>query len=61
MRMVSADEERQVLLSRSAEAIRAGLSIDEARAFAHSGVDVGVLRKLVSEGCPVDLIRRIVL
>ena len=59
--MVSADEERDVFLNRSAEAIRAGLSVDEARAFAHSGVDIGLLRRLVAEACPVELIRRIVL
>jgi hypothetical protein len=59
--MVSAHEDREVLLKRSSEAIRAGLSVDEARAFAASGVDVGVLRRLVAEGCPVELIRRIVL
>jgi hypothetical protein len=59
--MVSAEEEREVFLNRSAEAIRAGLSVDEARAFAHSGVDIGLLRFLVRAGCPLELLRRIVL
>jgi hypothetical protein len=58
---VAADEDREVFLNRSAEAIRAGLSVDEARAFAHSGVDIGLLRRLLAEQCPLALIRRIVL
>jgi hypothetical protein len=50
-----------VLLRRTREALVAGLSLAEARAFAHSGVDIGQLRRLVAEACPLELLRRIVL
>lgn len=48
-------------LRRYREARRAGLTIVEARLFAESPADVGELRKLVKGGCPVELIRDIVL
>lgn len=60
--VVAADEDREVFLNRSAEAARdADMSVCEARAFAHSGVDIGLLRWLVAHKCPPELIRRIVL
>jgi hypothetical protein len=59
--MIAADEEREVLVNRASEAIKAGLTVLEAKAFAASGVDIGLLRKLVAQGCPKDQLRRIVL
>lgn len=55
------DEERAVLLSRTLEALAAGLSLAEARAFAHSQLDIGQLRWLVAHNCPLEQLRRIVL
>lgn len=55
------DEVEEVSLHRFREARQAGLSIVEACLFAESSVDVGELRSLVAAGCPIQLIRRIVL
>lgn len=54
-------EQRTVITRRYLEARAAGLDKLEARIFAHSGVDVGLLRKLVACGCEPRLIARIVL
>ena len=43
------------------EAKAAGLTMVERRLFAESNSDIGVLRKLVKDGCPPELISRIVL
>lgn len=59
--LTKASEEDAVLLRRTREALAAGLSLAEARAFAHSGVDIGQLRWLVAHRCPVEQLRRIVL
>src|SRR5690348_10670210 len=55
------DEALEVRRNRYREAKRAGLSIVEAEIFSSNGVDVGQLRRLVTKGCPVALIREIVL
>lgn len=55
------DERHAVYYSRYREAKQAGLTMAERRLFAESDADIGVLRKLVAAGCPVELIRRIVL
>lgn len=55
-----ADEEIEVLRRRYHEAVDAGLSVHEARIFARNGEDVGVLRRLIADGCPVTLIALIV-
>jgi hypothetical protein len=55
------DEGRTVLYLRYQEARRAGLSIVEARLFAESDQDVGLLRKLVKASCDPRLIAQIVL
>ncbi len=54
-------EGREVRRRRLDEALAAGLTIDDARAFRDSGVDVGELRRLVQAGCPPELIARILL
>ena len=54
-------ETSAVYYSRYREAKRAGLTMAERRLFAESDTDIGILRKLVDDGCPVDLIRQIVL
>lgn len=54
-------------MRRIREAVDAGLTLEEARVFAVSGADVGLLRALVApsekwpDGCPIELIREIVL
>lgn len=58
---VEPSEAVKTYLRRYREARRAGLTIVEARLFAESDADVGELRKLVKGGCPVELIRDIVL
>lgn len=55
------DEGVEVYRRRYHEARKAGFTMVEAQLFADSKADVGVLRKLVKDGCPVDLIRAIVL
>lgn len=56
------DEARStVYYHRYNAAKEAGLTMLERRLFAESDADIGVLRKLVRDGCPVDLIRKIVL
>ena len=50
-----------VRVRRYEEAQKAGLTTAEAHLFADSQADVGELRKLVKAGCPVELIREIVL
>lgn len=54
-------ETSAVYYKRYREAKKAGLTMAERRLFAESDTDIGVLRKLVEDGCPVDLIRKIVL
>jgi hypothetical protein len=54
--------ERDVVIQRRyLEARAAGLSDEEATAFAASDVDVGLLRRLVSAHCPPATIARIVI
>lgn len=55
------DEQIAVLERRFLEARRAGLSHTDARRFAEGACDVGVLRRLVADGCPVVLLARIVI
>ena len=55
------DEKIAVYGWRYDQARDAGLTIAEAMLFASSDTDVGVLRKLVRDECPVGLIREIVL
>jgi len=55
------DEQLEVLRRRYTEARRAGLTIAEATLFAESDADVGELRRLVRDGCPVETLRLIVL
>jgi hypothetical protein len=55
------DEQLEVLRRRYMEARKAGLSWVEAKLFAESDEDVGVLRKLVEKGCEPQLIARVLL
>ncbi len=55
------DEQARVRRRRYWEALEAGLTEVEARLFAESPADVGELRRLVKDGCPLETIRRIVL
>lgn len=55
------DEELEVFRHRQAEAVEAGFTAREALIFGESKVDVGQLRSLVRDGCPLKLIRKIVL
>jgi len=55
------DEQLEVLRRRYTEARRAGLTIAEATLYAESDADVGELRRLVRDGCPVETLRAIVL
>ena len=55
------DEKLEVGRRRYQEARDAGLTIAESMIFADSDADIGVLRKLVKDGCPVELVREIVL
>ena len=54
-------EAQQVYRHRYREAREAGMSIVEASLFADSDGDLAELRRLVELGCPIQLIRRIVL
>lgn len=54
------DELLEVRRRRYQEARRAGLTIPEAKLFADSDADVGLLRRLVATGCPDWLIAKIV-
>jgi hypothetical protein len=54
------DELLEVRRRRYREARAAGLSMAEARLFADSDQDVGLLRRLVAGGCDPHLIARIV-
>lgn len=55
------DERGQVDVWRYRQAKEAGFTDVEASLWAESDGDVGALRKLVSLGCPHDLIAQIVL
>lgn len=55
------DEARTVLKNRYQEARRAGLSIVEAKLFADSDQDVGVLRRCVRNGWSAEQIAAVVL
>jgi len=57
----TSEEQLQVLRRRYQEARKAGLTIVEAKLFAESDADVGELRRLVRDGCPVETLRAIVL
>lgn len=59
--MVSTEEEQEIIIRRTLEAADAGFTLGEARVFAHSDADIGLLRRLVAEGCPIELMRRILL
>ncbi len=54
------DEQLEVQRRRYQEARRAGLTIVEAKLFADSGCDVGLLRACIRGGCPLDVLVRIV-
>ncbi len=54
------DEQLEVQRRRYQEARRAGLTIVEAKLFADSDCDVGLLRACVAGGCPLDVLVRIV-
>lgn len=54
-------ENSTVYYNRYHEAKKAGLTILERRLFAESSTDVALLRKLVADGCPPELIAQIVL
>ena len=51
----------EVWRSRFHEAVEAGLSVVDATVFADSHEDIGLLRRLVRDGCSPELIARIVL
>lgn len=55
------DEISEVRRRRYKEAVAAGLSILEAAMFADSDEDIGMLRRLVRDACPPELIAEIVL
>ncbi len=59
--VVKPDERERVRRRRYWEALEAGMTSPEARLFAESPADVGELRRLVKDGCPLETIRRIVL
>jgi hypothetical protein len=52
-------EPQRVVFRRFREAREAGLTLVEARLFAESDADIGVLRKLVRDGCPPKTMARI--
>ena len=54
-------ETEQVHRHRYREARACGLSVLEATHFADSDGDLGELRRLIKLGCPMQLVRRIVL
>ena len=54
-------EHLSVWRRRYREARAAGLDQRDAACFADSTADIGMLRTLVDDGCPVDLIAAIVL
>lgn len=56
-----APELERVILHRFKEARQAGLTLVEARLFAESEVDVGLLRTLVAGHCPPQQIARILI
>jgi hypothetical protein len=55
------DEEKRVLRWRFQQTRRLGLSHIEARLAAETGVDLGLLRSLVAQGCPPTLALKIAL
>ncbi len=55
------DEQARVRRRRYWEALDAGLTEVEARLFSESPADIGELRRLVKDGCPLETIRKIVL
>jgi len=59
--LVQPDEQARVRRRRYWEALDSGLTTVEARLFAESEADIGELRRLVKDGCPLETIRRIVL
>ena len=58
---VLSDEERRVLRWRFRQIRRLGLSHMEARLLAETGADVGLIRRLVANGCPPSLAVKIAL
>ena len=54
-------EQQRVVLHRFTEARAAGLTRLEARLYAESEIDCGLLRRLVARGCRGRLLARIVL
>ena len=54
-------EERRIRYLRKREALRAGLTVPEAKLFADSGCDIRWLRLCVKGKCAPDLIARILL
>ena len=61
VRVPASAEERRVALWRFAQSRNLGLTYVEARMFAESGSDLGLLRNLVARGCPPSLALRIAL
>lgn len=55
------DEQTRVLRNRYAEALKAGLTAEEAWKYSESDRDIGELRQLVAGECPIETLRRIVL
>lgn len=55
------EEAQRVVFRRYKEAREYGLTRVEARLFAESEEDVGVLRKLLAAGCPPEVAARILL
>lgn len=54
-------ELQEIIRWRYHQACQAGLTRVEARLFAESDTDIGLLRQLVAAGCPAQLIARIVI
>ena len=59
--VVRSDEERRVVRWRFREIRRLGLSHVEARLLAETGADLGLVRRLVADGCPPSLALKIAL
>lgn len=59
--MQATDEQREVFVRRFKEARAAGLTLVEARLFAESDCDIGLLRKLVEFGCPPAQIAKVLI
>ena len=54
------DEQGRVEMRRATEALDAGLPEHEAWLFARNGCDIGLLRRLVEQKCPVQYLTRLI-